>query len=148
MPSRPPAAGRDSGTATPPRLRATRQRILIRDLTVACSIGVTEEERAKQQRLCINLSLDVRAAPPRLDRISEVVDYGRLAKLVRAVCAEVEFRLLESLAGRLAAACFFDPRVEGVRVRIEKLDRYADMTAIGCEIDFERNRDCAPDDGR
>jgi len=140
MPSRPPPpVSRATAAAVPSRLRATRQRILVRDLTVACSIGVTEEERAKHQRLCINLTLDVRAAPPQLDRISEVVDYGRLAAKVRGVCAEVEFRLLESLAGRLAGACFYDARVERVRVRIEKLDRYADMTAIGCEIVYDRD---------
>jgi 7,8-dihydroneopterin aldolase/epimerase/oxygenase len=119
-------------------MRATRQRIVIADLTIACRIGVTDKERANLQRLRINLALDVQPAPPRLDRISEVVDYGKLATRVRDVCTEAEFRLLETLAGRLAATCFEDSRVERVVVRIEKLDRYPDMAAIGCETVYER----------
>ncbi len=119
-------------------MRATRQRIVINDLTIACRIGVTDKERANLQRLRINLTLDIQPAPPRLDRISEVVDYGALASKVRDVCTEAEFRLLETLAGRLAATCFEDHRVERVCVRIEKLDRYPDMAAIGSEMTYER----------
>jgi len=123
-----------------PVMRAARQRILISDLTVACRIGVTDKERANHQRLRINLALDVRPSPPRLDRIGEVVDYGALATKVREVCSEAEFRLLESLAGQLASMCFEDNRVERAHVRIDKLDRYADMAAIGCEATYERAR--------
>jgi dihydroneopterin aldolase len=119
-------------------LRATQQRIVVNDLTIACRIGVTDKERANLQRLRINLILDVQPIPPRLDRITEVVDYGTLAAQIRDVCAKAEFRLLETLAGRLAATCFQDHRVERARVRIEKLDRYPDMAAIGCEMTYER----------
>lgn len=121
-----------------PVMHAARQRILINDLTVVCRIGVTDKERAKHQRLRINLTLDVRPSLPRLDRIGEVVDYGALATRVREVCAEAEVRLLESLAAQLAGTCFEDSRVKRARVRIEKLDRYTDMFAIGCETTFER----------
>ena len=121
-----------------PVMRAVRQRIIINDLTVVCRIGVTDKERAQHQRLRINLTLDVQPLLPRLDRIGEVVDYGALAARVREVCAEAEVRLLESLAGQLAGACFEDSRVSRARVRIEKLDRYTDMFAIGCETTFER----------
>ncbi len=120
-------------------MRATQQRIVISDLTIACRIGVTDKERANLQRLRINLRLDVRPAPPRLDRISEVVDYGALASKIRDSCSKAEFRLLETLAGQLAATCFQDHRVERVRVRVEKLDRYPDMAAIGCETTYERS---------
>jgi dihydroneopterin aldolase len=121
-----------------PPMRTVRQRILINDLTVVCRIGVTDKERAQHQRLRINLTLDVQPSLPRLDRIGEVVDYGALAARVREVCAEAEVRLLESLAGQLAGTCFEDSRVQRARVRIEKLDRYTDMFAIGCETTFER----------
>ncbi len=119
-------------------MRATQQRIVITDLTIACRIGVTDKERANLQRLRINLTLDVQPVPPRLDRITEVVDYGKLAAKVRDACTTAEFRLLETLTGRLAATCFQDDRVERVCVRIEKLDRYPDMAAIGCETIYER----------
>ncbi|MFQ6017212.1 MAG: dihydroneopterin aldolase [Kiloniellaceae bacterium] len=138
-----PQAAKDRRSCGPapenrPEMALGAQRIRLTDLTLDCRIGVTEEERAKRQRLRINIELEVRPEAPRQDRISEVVDYGPLVEKVRRVCAEAEFRLLESLAGRIAAACLFDPRVTRARVRIEKLDRYPDMRGIGCELEYRR----------
>ena len=110
------------------------QRIVIRDLTLSCSIGVSEEERARRQRLRINIELAVDYPPPSRDNISEVVDYGRLAKAVRNHCLTTNFRLLETLAEELSDVCFGFPPVSETRVRIEKLDRYADIGGIGVEI--------------
>ena len=120
-------------------MHATQQRIVINDLIIACRIGVTDQERASLQRLRINLTLDVRPTPPCLDRITEVVNYGPLTSQIRDVCAKAEFRLLETMAGRLAATCFQDHRIERVCVRVEKLDHYQDMAAVGCEISYERD---------
>ena len=114
----------------PPEIAATAQRILLSDLTLPCRIGVTEEERAQRQRLRFNIQLEIRPEPPREDKITEVVDYGPLVARIRNVCAEAEFRLLESLAGRIAQACFFDARVVSARVRVEKPDRYPDAAAM------------------
>lgn len=121
-----------------PEIAATAQRILLSDLTLPCRIGVTEEERAQRQRLRFNIQLEIRPEPPRADRITEVVDYGPLVARIRSVCAEAEFRLLESLAGRIAQACFFDARVVSARIRIEKLDRYPDVGGVGCEFEYSR----------
>ena len=115
------------------------QRILIRDLTLSCSIGVSEEERARRQRLRINIELAVDYPPPRRDNIGEVVDYGKLAKAVRNHCLGTTFRLLETLAEELSDVCFGFPPVSETRVRIEKLDRYADIGGIGVEIARKRS---------
>jgi dihydroneopterin aldolase len=126
-----------AGLANPtPRTAATAQRILLSDLTLPCRIGVTEDERAQRQRLRFNIQLEIRPEPPREDKITEVVDYGPLVARIRNVCAEAEFRLLESLAEQIAQACFFDQRVLTARVRIEKLDRYPDVGGIGCEFEY------------
>lgn len=110
------------------------QRILIRDLTLSCSIGVSDEERARRQRLRINIELLVDYPPPSRDTITEVVDYGRLAKAVRNHCLSTTFRLLETLAEELSDVCFGFPPVRETKVRIEKLDRYADIGGIGVDI--------------
>lgn len=114
------------------------QRVLLSDLTLPCRIGVTEEERAERQRLRFNITIEVRPEAPREDKITEVVDYGPLVAKIREVCAQVEFRLLESLAKQVAIACFFDARVLCARVRVEKLDRYPDVGGIGCELEYRR----------
>ena len=116
----------------------TGQRIIVRDLSLSCRIGVTEDERARRQRIRLNLQLEVKPEPPREDRIAEVVHYGHVVERVRRTCLRAEVRLLESLAEQVAAACFFDERILSVRVRIEKLDRYADVGGIGIEIERRR----------
>ena len=121
-------------------ITVTAQRILMSDLTLPCRIGITEEERTERQRLRFNLELEVHPDPPRQDKIAEVVDYGQLVARIRSVCAEVEFRLLESLSERVGQACFLDQRVIAARVRIEKLDRYPDVGGIGCEFEYRRDR--------
>ncbi|MHA1154209.1 MAG: dihydroneopterin aldolase [Alphaproteobacteria bacterium] len=129
----------DNQSKPQPAITVTAQRILMSDLTLPCRIGVTEEERAEHQRLRFNIRLDVRPKPPRKDKITEVVDYGRLVARIRGVCAEVEVRLIESLSERIAQACFLDERVIGARIRIEKLDRYPDVGGIGSEFKYRRD---------
>ena len=124
--------------AAPAGPTAVTQSIVVRDLTLSCAIGITKDERARPQRIRINLEAEVVPAQPAQDKIGEVVHYGQLAQKLRAVCAETRSNLLESLAGELARACFFDDRVQAVRLRIEKLDRYADMGGIGIEIAYKR----------
>lgn len=129
----------DNDSNTQPAFTVTAQRILISDLTLSCRIGVTEAERADRQRLRFNLQIEVRPDPPREDKITEVVDYGRLVTRIRGVCAETEVRLLESLSERIAQACFLDERVIGAEVRIEKLDRYPDVGGIGSQFVYRRD---------
>jgi dihydroneopterin aldolase len=129
----------DNDSKQRPAIAVTAQRILISDLILSCGIGVTEEERAEQQRLRFNIRLDTRPNPPCEDKITEVVDYGRLVARIRGACAKAEVRLLESLSERIAQACFLDPRVIGARVRIEKLDRYPDVVGIGSEFEYRRD---------
>ncbi len=117
------------------------QRIVIRDLTLSCSIGVSEEERARRQRLRINIELAVDYPAPTRDNISEVVDYGSLAKAVRNHCLNTTFRLLETLAEELSEVCFGFAPVNETKIRIEKLDRYADIGGIGVEIARKRSDD-------
>ena len=128
----------DNNSSAQPAITVTAQRILISDLTLPCRIGVTEAERAERQRLRFNLRIEVRTDPPRDDKITEVVDYGRLVARIRKLCAEAEVRLLESLSERIAQACFLDERVIGAEVRIEKLDRYPDVGGIGCQFAYRR----------
>jgi dihydroneopterin aldolase len=117
---------------------AVGQCIIVRDLSLSCRIGVTEDERARRQRIRLNLVLEVEPDPPEHDRIAEVVHYGHVVELVRRTCLRAEVQLLETLAEQIAKACFFDDRIRTVKVRIEKLDRYADVGGIGIELERRR----------
>ena len=127
-----------SAGAPPGSNEAKSQRIFIRDLQLPCRIGVTKSERRNRQRLAINLDLEIEPRRVRKDRIGEVVDYTDIIAEVRSIALESEFRLLESLAERLAQACFAHPRICGVQVRIEKLDLVSEAAGVGIEIDRRR----------
>ncbi len=136
------AGGRakDAGKAPSPEaeVTATEQRIVVRDLIVSSSIGVSTEERARPQRLSINLEVEMAPRVPDSDKIVEVVNYGPLVRRVREICADSRVRLLETLAAAVAKTCFMDDKVTAVSVRIEKLDRYPDVGGVGVAIVYGR----------
>jgi dihydroneopterin aldolase len=129
--------------------RALRH-VFLRDMVLPASIGVHAFEHEATQRIRINLDLGVeddgaaplsRAAPRAAvgpDELSRVVDYEAVARQVRGIVAAGHVRLLETLAERIAEASLADPRVNLVRVRIEKLDIFADTTSVGVEIERRR----------
>ena len=113
--------------------------LFVRDLVLACRIGVEEEERRAPQRVRVNLDLAVAeaadAAPPDADDPARVVCYGDLVRRVRAAATARPVRLVETLAERIAAVCLEDARVRSARVRVEKPDVFADAAAAGVEIE-------------
>ena len=125
-----------SPTPTAGGARPCEQTILLHDMMLECRIGVSDRERATAQRLRLNLEIDLDAARPLLDELSEVVDYGQIAREIREICKTAGVRLLETLAGQIADTCFVNERITQVRVKLEKLDRYDDIDGIGVEIAF------------
>lgn len=122
--------------------RATR-RMFIRDLVLAASIGVYPHEHQHHQRVRINVDLAVtddgaqnlsRAAVG-ADELARVVDYEAIVNEIRGIVTGGHVQLVETLAERLAEACLTDPRVRRARVRVEKLDVFADAGSAGVEIE-------------
>ena len=122
--------------------RATRH-MFIRDLVLAASIGVYAHEHTAPQRVRINIDLAItddglartsRAAVGQ-DDLGRVVDYEAIVNLVRGMVASGHVQLVETLAERLAEACLADPRILIARVRVEKLDVFADATSAGVEVE-------------
>ena len=123
-----------TGGETRARAEPTTQRILVRDLVLSSSVGLSDAERATPQRIRLNLEVQVTPQRPRHDRIDEVVNYSSLVRQIRQVFATLDSpRLLETVSGQLADVCLAEPRVEWVRVRLEKLDRYADAAGVGLD---------------
>jgi len=134
--------------------RALRH-VFVRDLVLAASIGVHPHEHAAAQRVRINVDLGVeddgarplsRARVGR-DELSRVVDYEAVADRVRAIVSAGHVRLVETLAERIAETCLADRRVQLARIRVEKLDIFADATSAGVEIE-RRQGDLSTSTGR
>jgi dihydroneopterin aldolase len=110
--------------------------VFLHDMVVQASIGIHPHERGARQRVRINVDLGVTEDPGNeRDRLDRVVDYEALASLVREIATSSHINLVETLAERIAHACLVDKRVCLARVRIEKLDAFADIGAAGVEVE-------------
>ena len=114
--------------------------VFLRDMLLAASIGVYPHEHAALQRVRINVDLGVDDDPAGdgSDRADRVLNYERVAEAVRRIVGAGHVLLVETLAERIANACLEDARVATARVRVEKLDVFADAAAAGVEIERAR----------
>jgi dihydroneopterin aldolase len=110
--------------------------VFLRDMMLQLSIGVHAHEHEATQRVRINVDLGVTEnRSDETDRLGRVVDYEALAQRVRDLAASGHVQLVETLAERIAQDCLRDDRVRSARVRVEKLDVFADMWAAGVEVE-------------
>jgi len=112
--------------------------VFIRNLELQVQIGVYRHEEGKTQTVRFNVDLGVLDDKDLQDRLEKVVDYGVIEARIRAIIAEGHVRLAETLAERIAAACFEDSRVISVRVRVEKLQALPAAESAGVEIERTR----------
>jgi 7,8-dihydroneopterin aldolase/epimerase/oxygenase len=112
--------------------------VFIRNLELPAQIGVWRHEHGKQQPVRINVDLAVEDLIDLGDDLSKVVDYGVIEDKIRAIIAQGHIRLIETLAERIAAACFEDERVKIARVRVEKLHALPNAESAGIEIERAR----------
>ena len=120
------------GRSHPPeRLR----RLLISDMVVSCMIGVYAHEHGAPQQVRFNVELLVSDPPaPRTDRLEDVLNYETVVKGIRDVTASGHINLVETLAERIADLGLAQPGVRAIKVRVEKLDVFEEVGAVGVEI--------------
>jgi dihydroneopterin aldolase len=87
-------------------------------------LGVLDEGASRQSRGSVGR-----------DDLSRVVDYEAVANIARAIVASGHVRLVETLAERIAEQVLEDQRIRSARVRVEKLDVFADSVSAGVEIE-------------
>jgi dihydroneopterin aldolase len=125
----------------PPRIASSTRgirHVFIRNLELLAHIGVYRTEQGRTQPVRINVDLATEDNPDTGDMLENVVDYHSVERRIRAIIAEGHVRLAETLAERIAAACFEDARVRSVRVRVEKLHALTGAEAVGVEIERTR----------
>jgi dihydroneopterin aldolase len=120
--------------------RRTRQ-VFVRDLMLNCLIGVHRHERDGKQRVRVNLDLTVEDQADGVDdKLINVVSYEDIVLKVRAVADAGHISLVETLAERIADICLVDSRVRRARIRVEKLDVFADAGSVGVEIERKNQK--------
>jgi FolB domain-containing protein len=96
-------------------------RISIVDLEVSYQIGVTDEERAKPQRLLITIEMDLDFATASLsDRVEKTINYFDVAQELLKYGQGRNWKLLEKLAANIADFIMIKFRPEAVTVEIKK----------------------------
>ena len=121
--------------STPP----AGDRIFLRGLTAQCIIGFIEWERRVKQTVVVDLELPVdcrRAAAS--DDVADTVDYKKVAKRVLAYIEASEFKLVETLAHRLALLLLEEFDMEWVRISLNKPGAIRNSRDVG--VSLERTR--------
>ena len=113
--------------------------IYVRNLRIECTIGVFEWERRVRQTVAIDLDLAADAARgAHSDRLEDTVDYKAIAKRLVEYVGASEFRLVETLAQKVAEIVLGEFAVPWVRVRINKKGALRQATDVGVVIERSR----------
>ncbi len=95
------------------------------------SVGILEHEKIEPQPIQVDAELHLGTQPllPRDDDIHHVLDDRKVRQIIISECTAEHVNLLESLIGKLAHRLMGLPGVQGVRVKIAKLEIFDD-----CEV--------------
>jgi len=108
--------------------------VTVRGLVLMCKIGIRASEREHRQRVRVSVDLQAADAFPGENR-RRIINYEKVVATIRDIAAAGHIDLCEGLAERICAACFADPRVERVRVWVEKLDVFPDAEGVGAFLE-------------
>jgi dihydroneopterin aldolase len=107
------------------------QTLTLTGLCFDANLGILEAEKNAPQPIQVDAELSLGQQPllPSDDDITHVLDYRKVRKIIIDECTAEHVNLLETLIGKLATRLMQLPNVKGVRVKIAKLEIFAD-----CEV--------------
>ena len=96
--------------------------VFVRGLEFEGNHGYSAAERRGTRRFRVNLTLELSLeAAAKSDRIADTVDYWKVSEIVVALGTKSTFRLLEALAGAIAAKIQELYPFAAVTIELEKL---------------------------
>ncbi len=96
-------------------------RITIVDLEVFVCVGVTDEERAKPQRLLVTVDMNYDFSIAAVsDRVEKTINYQTVADQLLKFVEGRSWKLLEKLAANIADMILNEHRPQAVTVEIKK----------------------------
>lgn len=95
------------------------------------ALGILDHEKGAPQPIQVDAELSQGLQPlhPSDDDISHVLDYRKVRQIIIDECTAEHVNLLETLIGKLCDRLMRLPGVQGVRVKITKLEIFDD-----CEV--------------
>jgi len=107
------------------------QTLSLTGLRFDASLGVLAHEIDAPQPIRVDADLHMGSQPllPHDDEILNVLDYRKVRSIIIEECTAVHINLLETLIGKVCNRLMALPGVQGVRVKIAKLEIFDD-----CEV--------------
>ena len=107
------------------------QTLTLTGLRFDANLGILAHEKNAPQPNQVDAELSLGAQPlePHDDDIAHVLDYRKVRQIIIDECTAEHVNLLETLIGKLAHRLLQLPGVQGVRVKIAKLEIFDD-----CEV--------------
>ena len=107
------------------------QTLNLTGLRFDANLGVLEHEKTAPQPIMVDAELNMGSQPllPQDDDLMQVLDYRRVRTIIIEECTAQHVNLLETLIGKVCKRLMELPGVQGVRVRIAKLEIFDD-----CEV--------------
>ena len=113
----------------------SHDKVLIHGLEVECVVGILPEERVRTQELRLNVEMDVDfSAIQHPKDYDHIIDYGAVSRLLRQLCLDGEYLLLETLADDACQRIFDDYAVSAIRLTIEKPEAVAEANWVGIQV--------------
>ena len=110
--------------------------ILIRDLRVEVLIGIHKRERYVPQTVSIDLDIGLPSTTVfASDKVADTIDYEQVALKIKALAASGHFRLVETLADRIAKLITDDFKAPWVKVSVAKIGILPNAKFVGVAIE-------------
>jgi 7,8-dihydroneopterin aldolase/epimerase/oxygenase len=110
-------------------------RIFLHGLTAECIIGFIDWERRVRQTVVLDIELPVDCRHAAVtDEVAATLDYKKVAKRVLAFIEASEFKLVETLAHRVALLILEEFGVEWVRIALNKPGAIRSSRDVGVVI--------------
>jgi dihydroneopterin aldolase len=110
--------------------------ILLRELRVEASIGIHKRERHVKQTLSIDLDIGLPGdAVFRTDKVSDTIDYEQVSLKIAVLAATGHWRLVETLADRIARLLLDEFSSPWVKVSVAKIGILPNAKFVGVTIE-------------
>jgi 7,8-dihydroneopterin aldolase/epimerase/oxygenase len=113
--------------------------VFLRGLAIETTIGFIDWERLVKQTVVIDLELPVDCArAAKDDDVTDTVDYKKIAKRTIAFVSESQFKLVETLAHKLAMTLLDEFDLAWVKLSVNKPGAISGSRDVGVKIERRR----------
>ena len=110
--------------------------IVIRDLRIEVLIGIHRREQHAPQTVSLDLEIGLPGeAVFASDRVADTIDYEQVALRIKALASSGHFRLVETLAERIARLLIDDFGARWVKVSAAKIAILPNAKFVGVSIE-------------